>query len=54
MAISNLYRIKAAAFHDLSQTALTPHLQVEYEKLALAFLLLAEQADVEPPPPKLN
>src|SRR5262245_8012055 len=64
MATANKYRIKAAEFYAQAQraTSLSPHLRVQFENLAKAYLRLAEQADrnaaadivYEPPPPRLN
>jgi hypothetical protein len=64
MGTIDYYRIKAAEFHAQAQraTSLSPHLRVQFENLARAYLRLAEQADrnatanifYEPPPPKLD
>jgi len=64
MATANKYRIKAAEFYAQAQraTSLSPHLRVQFENLAKAYLRLAEQADrndqteliYEPPPPKID
>jgi hypothetical protein len=64
MAASDKYRIQAAKFYAQARgaTSLSPHLRVQFEELAKAYLRLAEQADrngmaditYEPPPPKLD
>ena len=62
MTTGDQYRIRAAEFHERAQCETNPDINRQFENLARAYLLLAEQADrnattelvYEPPPPKLS